>query len=81
MEPLTTPQIHAGSQNFIVLQVIMVAVVMMFPNLVMHYKAEVLDPSTVTITVPQPQPLGAPGGASPLPTIGAPNPGAYVISP
>ena len=36
MEPVTTPQIHAGSLKFIMLLVIMIAVVIMFPNLVMH---------------------------------------------
>jgi len=81
MEPVTTPQIYAGAVNFIVLQVIMISVVVMFPNLVMHYKGVVIDPSTVTITVPQLQPLGAPGGGSTLPTLGAPNLGAPVVTP
>jgi hypothetical protein len=76
MEPVTTPQIYAGSINFIVLQVIMIGVVVMFPNLVMHYKGVVIDPSTVTITVPTLQPLGAPDGQSGLPTLGAPQLGA-----
>lgn len=81
MEPVTTQQIYAGSLNFIVLQMIMISVVVMFPNLVMHYKGVVIDPSTVTITVPQLQPLGAPGGGSMLPTLGAPNLGAPVVAP
>jgi hypothetical protein len=60
----------------------MVTVVIMFPNLVMHYKGEVIDPSTVTITVPQLQPLGAPGGGTgTLPTLGAPNLGAPQVNP
>ena len=31
-----------------------------FPQLVMHYKGVVVDPSTVQIVVPQMQTLGAP---------------------
>ncbi len=81
MEPVTTPQIYAGSLNFIVLQVIMIAVVVMFPNTVMHYKGVVIDPSTVTITVPTLKPLGAPDGQSSLPTLGAPQLGAPQLGP
>ncbi|MBA3909204.1 MAG: C4-dicarboxylate ABC transporter [Rhodobacter sp.] len=81
MEPVTTPQIYAGSFNFIVLQVIMVAVVIMFPNLVTRYRSVVIDPSTVTITVPTLKPLGAPEGTGTLPTLGAPNLGAPVVNP
>jgi len=81
MEPVTTPQIYAGSLNFILLQVIMIALVVMFPNLVMHYKGVVIDPSDVQITVPALKPLGSPGGGATLPTLGAPNLGPPVINP
>jgi tripartite ATP-independent transporter DctM subunit len=81
MEPVTTPQIYAGSVFFIALQTVMVVVVVMFPNLVMHYKGVVIDPSTVTITVPALKPLGSPDGTGSLPTLGAPNLGAPVVNP
>ncbi|MDM9562106.1 TRAP transporter large permease, partial [Bordetella petrii] len=39
IEPVTTGQIYWGSVPFIVIQLLMVAAVMLFPGLVMHYKA------------------------------------------
>ncbi len=50
---VTTGQIYWGSVPFIFIQLLMVAAVMMFPGLVMHYKGtgEVVDPSSVTIDV------------------------------
>ncbi len=46
---VTTGQIYWGSVPFIVIQLIMVAVVMIFPSLVTHYKGEhtQIDPATV----------------------------------
>jgi TRAP-type mannitol/chloroaromatic compound transport system permease large subunit len=81
MDPVTTPQIYAGSVFFIGLQVIMVTVVILFPNLVLHYKGVVIDPSTVTITVPTLKPLGSPDGTGSLPALGAPKLGAPVVNP
>lgn len=48
---VTTGQIYWGSVPFIVIQLLMVAAVMIFPGLVMHYKADAstVDPSTVQI--------------------------------
>jgi TRAP-type mannitol/chloroaromatic compound transport system permease large subunit len=71
MEPIKTPQIYAGASWFIAIQVVMIVLVVAFPQMVMHYKGPVVDPSTVTITVPQLQTLGG-GDAGGLPTLGAP---------
>ncbi len=86
MDPVTTGQIYWGAVPFVVIQVVMVGLVIAFPQMVMHYKGPVIDPSTVTITVPQMQTLGAPGGVGGAPTLGAPvlNPpllGAPVVEP
>jgi tripartite ATP-independent transporter DctM subunit len=55
MEPVTTGQIYWGAIPFVVIQVIMVILVIMFPAMVMHYKgaASTIDPNTVKIEVPQ----------------------------
>ena len=54
MEPVTTGQIYWGAVPFVVIQVIMVVLVIMFPQMVMHYKgiASTVDPSTIKIDVP-----------------------------
>ena len=57
-DPVRTDQIYAGAIPFIVIQMFMVVVVIVFPQLVLHYKAPVIDPSTVTIEMPTLQPLG-----------------------
>ncbi|WP_406856950.1 TRAP transporter large permease subunit [Alsobacter sp. KACC 23698] len=38
MEPVTTGQIYWGAVPFVVIQLIMVALVLLFPSMVMHYK-------------------------------------------
>lgn len=79
---VTTGQIYYGAIPFVIIQVVMIGVVIAFPALVMHYKGVVVDPSTVTITVPSLQTLGAP--AAPVlgaPALGAPALGAPVINP
>jgi tripartite ATP-independent transporter DctM subunit len=55
MEPVTTGQIYWGAVPFVVIQVIMVLLVIMFPAMVMHYKgtASTIDPNTINIEVPQ----------------------------
>src|SRR2546429_8325125 len=55
MDPVTTGQIYWGAVPFVVIQVIMVLLVIMFPQMVMHYKgtASTVDPSTIKIEVPQ----------------------------
>ncbi|ANN78074.1 TRAP transporter large permease [Bordetella flabilis] len=51
--PVTTGQIYWGSVPFIIIQLIMVAAVMLFPGMVMHYKGDLsqVDPNTVKIDV------------------------------
>lgn len=55
MEPVTTGQIYWGAVPFVVIQCIMVALVIIFPQMVMHYKSSgsTVDPNTVKIEVPQ----------------------------
>ncbi len=55
MEPVTTGQIYWGAVPFVVIQLIMVALVVIFPGMVMHYKgaASTVDPSKVQIDLPQ----------------------------
>jgi len=78
--PVTTGQIYWGAVPFVIIQVVMIGIVIAFPQLVMHYKGAPVDPSTVTITVPQLKPLGTPGGGT-APNLGAPNLGAPVLKP
>ena len=53
--PVTTGQIYWGAVPFVVIQVIMVVLVIMFPAMVMHYKgiASTVDPNTIRIDIPQ----------------------------
>lgn len=46
---VTTGQIYWGSVPFIIIQIVMIAMVMIFPGMVMHYKhdASMIDPDTV----------------------------------
>jgi tripartite ATP-independent transporter DctM subunit len=66
MEPVTTGQIYWGAVPFVVIQCIMVALVILFPKMVMHYKGtgQQIDPAAVqqkldNLTIPG---LDAPGG-------------------
>jgi hypothetical protein len=43
MEPVTTAQIYWGAVPFVVIQCIMVALVVSFPQMVMHYKASAVQ--------------------------------------
>jgi TRAP-type mannitol/chloroaromatic compound transport system permease large subunit len=54
-DPVTTGQIYWGAVPFVVIQVVMVVLVIMFPAMVMHYKgiASTVDPSTIKIEIPQ----------------------------
>ncbi|MDF2812764.1 MAG: transporter large permease subunit [Microvirga sp.] len=49
MEPVTTGQIYWGAIPFVIIQLIMVAIVVLFPNIVMHYKGTgtTVDPAAV----------------------------------
>jgi TRAP-type mannitol/chloroaromatic compound transport system permease large subunit len=66
--PVTTAQIYWGAVPFVLIQVVMVGVLIFFPQMVMHYKGKVVDPSTIDITIPELPGLG-------LPPLGAPAPG------
>ncbi len=52
---VTTGQIYWGAMPFVVVQVIMVLLVIMFPAMVMHYKGALstVDPNKVKIELPQ----------------------------
>ena len=52
---VTTAQIYWGAVPFVVIQVIMVLMVILFPAMVMHYKgaASTVDPNKVKIEIPQ----------------------------
>ena len=54
-EGVTTGQIYWGAVPFVVIQVIMVVMVIMFPAMVMHYKRglSTVDPNKVKIEIPQ----------------------------
>jgi hypothetical protein len=55
MAPVTTGQIYWGAVPFVVIQCIMVALVIAFPKMVMHYKGTGtgVDPNTIKIEIPQ----------------------------
>ena len=52
---VTTGQIYWGAVPFVVIQVIMVLLVILFPAMVMHYKgaASTIDPNKIKIEIPQ----------------------------
>jgi TRAP-type mannitol/chloroaromatic compound transport system permease large subunit len=58
IEPVTTGQIYWGAIPFVVIQCIMVALVIFFPAMVMHYKnaESQIDPSKIQINIPQIEP-------------------------
>ena len=55
---VTTGQIYWGAVPFVVIQVIMVLLVILFPAMVMHYKgaASTVDPNNIKIEIPQFEP-------------------------
>ncbi len=58
-EGVTTGQIYWGAMPFVVIQVMMVLLVILFPAMVMHYKGvgTGIDPNKVNIEIPQLDPL------------------------
>jgi len=69
MEPVTTGQIYWGAAPFVVIQCIMVALVILFPQMVMHYKSTgtKIDPAAVQQKLDNLIPgLDGPGGLPPL---------------
>ncbi len=77
---VSTGQIYWGAVPFVVIQVIMVGMVIAFPQMVMHYKGVVVDASTVQITVPALPTLNG-GGIGGAPKLGAPVLNPPVINP
>ncbi|NRP74041.1 C4-dicarboxylate TRAP transporter large permease protein DctM [Ensifer psoraleae] len=68
-QPVTTGQIYWGAVPFVGIQILMVALTIMFPQMVMHYKGSGagVDPSTIKIEVPG---FGTGGGGLTLPDNG-----------
>ena len=54
-EGVTTGQIYWGAVPFVIIQVIMVALAIMFPQMIMHYKGPAIDSTNFKIELP---PLG-----------------------
>jgi len=54
MAPVTTMQIYWGAVPYVMIQIIMIGLVILFPQMVMVYKstAPTLDPSTIQIDIP-----------------------------
>jgi tripartite ATP-independent transporter DctM subunit len=74
MEPVTTGQIYYGAIPFVIIQLLMVASVILFPAMVMHYKSTgtVIDPAAVERNLQNLQlpGLDTPGGGLPgLPPV------------
>jgi TRAP-type mannitol/chloroaromatic compound transport system permease large subunit len=72
MEPVTTGQIYWGAIPFVVIQCIMVALVIIFPQMVMHYKnqgaqlnQQQVDDALKNLSIPGLAPPGGPGGGLP----------------
>jgi TRAP-type mannitol/chloroaromatic compound transport system permease large subunit len=78
MDPITTGQIYWGAVPFVVIQVVMVGVVIAFPQLVMHYKGTPVDPASIQVTLPSLPTMNA-GGIGGAPVLGAPVLGAPVL--
>jgi hypothetical protein len=72
IRPVTSGQIYWGAVPFVGIQLVMVALVIAFPQMVMHYKGPVVDPGGVEIILP---PMGGEQPGLPefgLPPLGAP---------
>jgi TRAP-type mannitol/chloroaromatic compound transport system permease large subunit len=77
---VSTGQIYWGAVPFVIIQVVMIGITIAFPQMVMHYKAEAVDPSSIEIKVPTLAPLAPSGGATlGAPTLGAPTLGAPTL--
>ncbi len=69
--PVTTGQIYWGAVPFVLIQCLMVAILIMFPQMVLRYKGTgvQVDPNTIQIQVPG---FGNQDGGSGLPSFGLP---------
>jgi TRAP-type mannitol/chloroaromatic compound transport system permease large subunit len=76
MEPVTTGQIYWGAIPFVGLQVLMVALVIAFPQMVLVYKgtAPTMDPSQVEIRLPPVEAPAVPPADDLGAAFGAPKP-------
>jgi len=77
IQPVTSGQIYMGALPFLFIQLAMVAIVIIFPGLVTHYKgtAAAVDPNSIQINVPMPGVDGANPFGTPSAPFGAPNDG------
>lgn len=77
IQPVTSMQIYVGAIPFLVIQLVAVALIIAFPQLVTHYKsgAARVDPASIQLDVPMPG-ADATGSAPPFgqppPSFGAP---------
>ena len=62
MAPVTTGQIYWGAVPFVCIQLVMIAIVMLFPGMVMHYKGPPIDTTGVKFEIPASGGLGGLGG-------------------
>ncbi len=74
MAPITTGQIYWGAVPYVVIQLIMVSLVIFFPQMVMVYKddAPKVDPSKIEITIPTDDTVPPPGADPAAPPGSAP---------
>jgi tripartite ATP-independent transporter DctM subunit len=65
IQPVTSGQIYYGAIPYVLIQLLMVAIVLLFPSLVTHYKSGrvQVDPTSVTIDI---KPQSAPAGGDPF---------------
>ena len=61
---ITSGNVYKGACPFVCIQLIMVALVIIFPQMVLIYKSgeKVVDPSKIEIIIKQEEPQGAGGG-------------------
>ncbi|MGB8817640.1 MAG: TRAP transporter large permease subunit [Rhizobiaceae bacterium] len=71
-EPVTTAQIYWGAVPFVIIQVIMVALAMMFPQMIMRYKGEPSTAPVIELKAPSGGGLQAPAQPGLAPLGGAP---------
>ncbi|MCB8840057.1 TRAP transporter large permease subunit [Aurantimonas sp. VKM B-3413] len=69
MEPVTTGQIYWGAVPFVCIQIVMVALTILFPQMVMRYKTTgpAVDTENIQLQLPG---LGGEGGSFGLPPLG-----------
>ncbi len=79
IDPVTTAQIYWGAVPFVIIQVLMVALTLMFPQMVMRYKAPVSTAPAIQLQAPAASGLGGTsngGGLQGQPPLGLPALGA-----